>query len=392
MPYIIEELLVEGFRGFSNPARLRFARGLNVVSGSNGSGKSSVLSAVAWAIAGSAASGPLVGPFDLIEGCTWMHRNAGSFASRVVLSLVDPACGSTLVVDRSSERGWSKLTKDGERIPGFPLDALGLTVPSLGETVLMSEETLRTHRSARMRSRRRQTLVCLERVLDLERAIEGVEPTGVPAPLHASACPSPQAVRRALMAAYRLSELYEVPLPPLGDVSPDALASTLREWFDSLEARVALVGRHRAIVGIYRRLAQRPNGDRPAHVALADGDRPSAKIRGGGVVCLLSAADQIALALAVFLVDADRAGHRAGFVLVDDPVGGLDADRRRQLAVELTTRSVYRQVIVASADEDFVRVLMEAGGEGVHRIHLRCHPETGGSAVASPLELGDDGS
>lgn len=153
MPFVVEEVIVEGFRGFREPVQIPYGRGLTIVTGTNGSGKSSALNAIAWALAGKQIAKKDLGPLQVPERKGWEVVHIEERRCRVDILLSDEA--ERMRIRRSSDRQGLSVERGGAAIDEDPLTTLGLTMDSLLSTVFLVQEATRAAISVEERLRER---------------------------------------------------------------------------------------------------------------------------------------------------------------------------------------------------------------------------------------------
>lgn len=147
----LARLEAAGFRGVNRPLALTFGPGLTLLFGRNGTGKSSLLEAVAWALFGGvgAPGGPEFRREDALV-------NAFATESRAVVRLTLERAGETLTVERrrklgrsTTERSELMVASGGERWRDEAATAalarrLGLDAAAFNAAVLLRQDTLRS--------------------------------------------------------------------------------------------------------------------------------------------------------------------------------------------------------------------------------------------------------
>ncbi|MEK7866071.1 MAG: AAA family ATPase [Planctomycetota bacterium] len=138
MPFRLKELQASSFRGFAD-LQLPLDSSLVVISGSNGSGKSSAINCVAWALAGKAIAQKKLGVVEIPERKGWQVVHDGARACQVSLLLQDGT--RDLRVKRSSVRDQCEVK--GAASGDDPLAALGLTLDTFLSSIFLPQELLR---------------------------------------------------------------------------------------------------------------------------------------------------------------------------------------------------------------------------------------------------------
>jgi chromosome segregation protein len=169
MPYRIEKIVVEGFRGFRKKKELRFEQGLVILYGPQRSGKSSILNAPVWALIGPDASKVNMGPVQIRERADWLEKNLHTKDCKVEVHLQRDD-GDTLVMERRPGRDKYAVRCNGGEVDEPPLIALRLTLDGLVSSVFLPQEVVRAALSVEP-SRRRAIFTQLAGLEDL-RALE----------------------------------------------------------------------------------------------------------------------------------------------------------------------------------------------------------------------------
>jgi DNA repair exonuclease SbcCD ATPase subunit len=175
MPYRIEKIVVEGFRGFRKKKELKFEQGLVILYGPQRSGKSSILNAPVWALIGPDASKVNMGPVQIRERVNWLAENLHTEDCKVEIHLQRDD-GDTLVIERQRRRGRDKcaVRRNGGEVKETPLVALRLTLDGLVSSVFLPQEVIRAALSVEPRHRRAifTQLAGLEDLRALEECFE----------------------------------------------------------------------------------------------------------------------------------------------------------------------------------------------------------------------------
>jgi len=153
MPYRIEKIVVEGFRGFRKKKELRFEQGLVILYGPQRSGKSSILNAPVWALIGPDASKVNMGPVQIRERADWLEKNLHAEDCKVEIHLQRDD-GDTLVIERRPGRDKYAVRRNGGEADEPPLIALRLTLEALVSSVFLPQEVIRAALSVEPRHRR----------------------------------------------------------------------------------------------------------------------------------------------------------------------------------------------------------------------------------------------
>jgi DNA repair exonuclease SbcCD ATPase subunit len=95
---ILEQITIEGFRGFSKKAVFDFGSHATIFGGPNGSGKTSVFDALEWAILGRVAR--LAGTRDFVMAGS-VERNV--FSSNAIVTATFSTQAGKLVLHKSSD-------------------------------------------------------------------------------------------------------------------------------------------------------------------------------------------------------------------------------------------------------------------------------------------------
>jgi len=165
MPYRIEKIVVEGFRGFRKKKELKFKQSLVILYGPQRSGKSSILNAPVWALIGPYASKVNMGPVQIRERADWLEKNLHAKDCKVEIHLQRDD-GDTLVIERRRGRDKYTVQRDGGEINETPLNALRLTLDGLVSSVFLPQEVIRAALSVEP-SRRRAIFTQLAGLEDL---------------------------------------------------------------------------------------------------------------------------------------------------------------------------------------------------------------------------------
>ena len=178
MPYRIEKIVVEGFRGFRKKKELKFDQGLVIFFGPQRSGKSSVLNAPVWALIGPEATKVNLGPVQIRERVGWLVENLKARDCRVEVVLRETG-GDTLSIERRKGRDKCTVSRNGCVVGETPLAALRLTLDGLVSSVFLPQEVVRAALSVEPRYRRAifTQLVGLEDLRALEECFKNASET-----------------------------------------------------------------------------------------------------------------------------------------------------------------------------------------------------------------------
>jgi len=174
MPYRIEKIVAEGFRGFRKKSELKFEQPLVILYGPQRSGKSSVLNAPVWALIGSEATKVNLGPVQIRERAGWLAENLEARDCRVEIVLREANGSGRLVIERSRGRDNYVVRRNGGEVEETPLAALRLTLDGLVSSVFLPQEVVRAALSVEPRHRRAifTQLAGLEDLRSLEECLK----------------------------------------------------------------------------------------------------------------------------------------------------------------------------------------------------------------------------
>jgi DNA repair exonuclease SbcCD ATPase subunit len=111
----IEEVNLSGFRGVNTPRSVKFGRGVTLLFGANGSGKSSVLQAIEWSLTSSL---PYLSGHDFVREdaiANLFHRKLSTVETVLRDGEQSLTCTRTRRMAKSTTRGSSEFTLEFEK-------------------------------------------------------------------------------------------------------------------------------------------------------------------------------------------------------------------------------------------------------------------------------------
>ncbi len=189
MAFWISGIEAEGVRGFNRPTRIELGPGLNVLAGKNGSGKTSLLQAVEWCLAGK---------IDYMKGEEFIQEDAivniFNPARTAKVSIILQGPSSSIVVSRrrrmqkSTTRGASPLTlkANGRTFEDEEAQAqleklLGIPMDEISSSVYLHQESLKAILSTdpKERSRVIDKMLGIEEVHSLIESLASTRKIGI---------------------------------------------------------------------------------------------------------------------------------------------------------------------------------------------------------------------
>jgi len=178
MPYRIEKIICEGFRGFREKRELGLEQELIILCGPQRSGKSSVLNAPVWALIGPDMAKLNLGPVKIRERVGWLVENLEARDCKVEITLRGTD-NTMLTIERRKGRDNYVVRRDGNNLSKDPLGSLGLSIDGLVSSVFLPQEMVRAALSVEPQNRKAifTQLAGLEDLRALEECIKKASET-----------------------------------------------------------------------------------------------------------------------------------------------------------------------------------------------------------------------